>query len=262
MFSHFIAAFIATFLPIIGYLFLLPFLLVLLLTYLNRSSKQMLVNQFGLQAQVYLGGLGIILHETSHLLTALLFHHKIIGFKLVVLPWHLNANSSEQALGYVQHASTKRLWPTLGNLFIGIAPIFGCTAAMYLSTYLLLPTTYQRLNAFIMAPTGDSLQWLLSSFGQAFSSFPLLLIWLLLMINITLGGFDLSSADFKNSASGVLPALLLVLVISCLLTFLGLSRSTTSLVKRAGLLIASWLILSVIISGLLNALLRLLRLAH
>jgi hypothetical protein len=260
MLTQFMAAFLAICLPLIGYLFLLPFLFVLVLTYLNRNSKQMLVNQFGLQAQVYLGGLGIVLHETSHLLTALLFHHKIIDYKLLVLPWHLNANSTEQALGYVKHAATKRFWPTMGNLFIGIAPIFGCTAAMYLSTYLLLPVTYQRLEIFVTNPSGDALQWLLGSFSL--SSLPLLLIWLVLITNITLGGFDLSPADFKNSATGVLPTLLLVLIISGLIAILGLSDTAAKLIEHAGLMIVSWLIMSVIISLLLNGLLRVLRLVH
>ncbi|MFD0896832.1 hypothetical protein [Loigolactobacillus binensis] len=260
MFTQFMTAFTATFLPLIGYLFLLPFLFVLVLTYLNRNSKQLLVNQFGLQAQVYCGGLGIILHETSHLLTALLFRHKIIDYKLLVLPWHLNADSTEQALGYVKHAATKKLWPTLGNLFIGIAPIFGCTAAMYLSTYLLLPVTYRRLEAFVTAPSGAALQWLLGSF--ALSSLPLLLLWLVLITNITLGGFDLSPADFKNAATGVLPTLLLLLVISGLIAILGRSDVATALIEHVGLMTVSWLIMFVLVSVLLNGLLRLLRLVH
>ena len=55
----------------------LPGLFAWLLTIINRQTKVNLVNHYGINSQVYCGFLGIIIHELSHLILALIFRHGI-----------------------------------------------------------------------------------------------------------------------------------------------------------------------------------------
>lgn len=67
-----------TTLKLIGiYLFLIPILLGGSLSLISRHNKQLIVNIWGVKAQLLLGGIGVIIHELSHSLVALLFGHHI-----------------------------------------------------------------------------------------------------------------------------------------------------------------------------------------
>jgi hypothetical protein len=97
----------------------LALLLVLLVLHLQeRAATRYLIHRWGFRAVLLTGWLGVALHELSHLLTARLFGHRIIAWKL------FDPDPVSGTLGYVRHAQSKRsLWQTLGGFFIGIAPI-------------------------------------------------------------------------------------------------------------------------------------------
>ncbi|MES5142110.1 hypothetical protein [Lactobacillus crispatus] len=46
-----------------------PALLILLVKQLSYLANEKLVNTFGFNSQIYVGGLGVIIHELSHLLS-------------------------------------------------------------------------------------------------------------------------------------------------------------------------------------------------
>ncbi|MGY0276604.1 hypothetical protein [Limosilactobacillus fermentum] len=82
-------------------------------------------------AQVIGGGIGIIIHELSHLIVALLFRHQIKGVALLRIP---RPNDGDTSLGYVQHAGqTTSLYQRSGNFFIGVAPLIGDIIRRWLS---------------------------------------------------------------------------------------------------------------------------------
>jgi len=128
-------------------LFFIPALTIQLLTLINRKSKKLLSFNFGTASQIYLAGIGIVIHECSHLIIAILFGHQITKFKLLVVPHELKtpdpATPDHQALGYVFHSWNERsLYQTIGNAFIGIAPVIGCTASLVVLTKYLNPLLF------------------------------------------------------------------------------------------------------------------------
>lgn len=202
-----------------GYLLVLvlvPLIIVLGLTFINRNSKIRLANRYGARAVVWLGGLGVIIHELSHLLTALLFGHRINSFRLLIT----NISDNGGALGYVNHSWNKdNYYQFIGNALIGTAPVYGCTAVIILLTKYLVPAIYwwglqalEKLMDFPLVtpiPINATLNW-----GAV-------IVWALLSINITIGGFDLSNADLKSTVPAVATLYILVGMVLFVLILLG-----------------------------------------
>lgn len=88
--------------------------------------------QFGGKV-IYLSAIvGTPIHEISHAVMCLPFRHRIHEIAL----FKPDGNGT---LGYVTHSyNPGSLWQEIGNFFIGIAPLFGGTAAIYILTSLLL----------------------------------------------------------------------------------------------------------------------------
>ncbi len=63
-----------------------PFLFIFLLSSINHRTKQQIANRFGIGGQIGFGFLGIMIHEASHLLMALVFGHHVDQFRLVRIP--------------------------------------------------------------------------------------------------------------------------------------------------------------------------------
>lgn len=212
-----------------------PVAIVLGLTHINRYSKRLLVTSLGPSAQIYLGGLGVIIHESSHLLTALLFGHHIESFKLLVMPWNLDESSS---LGVVNHSwNPKSIYQSLGNTWIAIAPIFGCTLALIALTRFLLPTFYanslnlsQTLSTTVWNENNNQIGFLLSNYlhsllptNISLGNFGMFIIWCFLSFNITVGGFDLSNSDLRGAIGAAGQLYLFLAIILFILVYLGLS---------------------------------------
>ncbi|MDR0932905.1 MAG: hypothetical protein LBM70_07810 [Victivallales bacterium] len=91
---------------------------------------------FGTRLYVWLTAPGVMLHEFSHALLCVVFHHEITEF--VLFSPQKNGN-----LGWVSHKWDKNsFWQNLGCFFIGIAPLFFGVAAIVFLTLLLLPTEF------------------------------------------------------------------------------------------------------------------------
>lgn len=96
--------------------------------------------------------IGTPVHEMGHALMCLLFGHKITDMAL----WQ--PASRDGNLGYVTHAYRKRnLYHILGNLFIGIGPIFSGLGVLAMALWVGFPETFSAYveTATRMAAAGE-----------------------------------------------------------------------------------------------------------
>ncbi|KRM21041.1 hypothetical protein [Latilactobacillus graminis] len=220
----------------------LPLAFAGVLTLINRSTKRRLAHWWD-YSQLLIGGLGTVIHEISHAVACLIFQHQIVDMQLLKLNLRDNPDHS---LGHVNHRYRPgRLWPTIGNLWIGIAPIFGCSAAIFGLTWLLARPTFKTWLNFAEQPS-----WQLSAIGPLFKQLGTtqlgpLLLWLILTSMITIGGFDLSTADFKGTIPGIIATIITVCLITGLFSFVPTVDTTTWLI---GVLTPMAIILTIAVS--------------
>lgn len=165
------------------------------LSWLNRQTKKLLVTYYGPNSQVWLGGLGIMIHETSHLIAALIFLHRIDAVKLLQFP-----STNQQTLGYVRHSwNQQSKYQQLGNFFIGLAPVVGCSLVLAGLGFWLVPNLMHTLMAWgINLSSGQ----LAASPDLRIDKWWHILLFIILATNISWGGFDLSPADLQNTSTG------------------------------------------------------------
>ena len=171
--------------------------------------------------------IGTPIHELGHALMCLLFGHKITEMKLLLPPNHPSGN-----LGYVAHTYNKRnLWARLGNLFIGVGPIFSGLGVVILTLLLCFPEAWGGyLDAtalpaselsFSVIPT--AIGTLLVDLFGAFSSeqwwVPLIGIIIILFVSQHI---TLSMADVKGALSALPIYLLLVFLLTVILLLTGI----------------------------------------
>lgn len=82
----------------------------------------------------------------------------------------LNEEASDLSLGYVNHVwNPNSYYQVVGNLFIGVAPVFGCTATSLGLMSLLAPKPYNAVLTLAEVPSKvnllSSLNTLLMSIG-------------------------------------------------------------------------------------------------
>lgn len=208
-----------------------PVIMGSLVVAVSRANKRLSIVLGGFYGQVILGGIGVIIHELSHLVVALLFGHRI-----------------DRGLGYVSHVwNDDSLYQKIGNVFIGIAPVIGCSLAMVISTRFLVPTLYDR--------------WLLAIGGGTITNQPLLwwhvLIWLVLMINISVGGFDLSGADLQNSRQGLIALGVVFIMLAFLLSLVTDNRTISGQLFHLMRPLIMMMSFAIVVNAVLWVLLRL-----
>lgn len=188
-----------TFLEQVGlYVILVPAIMGTCLSLTGRRAKQMVVNLWGTRSQALLGGIGVMIHELSHLAVAILFGHHINHVTLLHIP--NPRDPQDTGLGVVNHTWNNHNWyQRLGNFFIGIAPLFGCTIILWIITNCLFPVILVQLALPTWHPTPFS-WWRF-------------LLWIVLTFNISIGGFDLSGADIHNSLMGIGTLVVLTLLV-------------------------------------------------
>jgi len=242
-------------------LLVIPFIFVALLTYLNRDTKKFLANGLGVNSELYLGFIGIFLHELSHLLMAVLFGHRIDQVRLLKRPHphQLGADGNpDLALGYVNHTWNRRNWyQTTGNLFIGIAPIFGCALVLLGLTALLIPSLFSGMLTLVADPFDLDWNGFVAALGG--DNHPLVrwLIMILLSLNISIGGFDLSAADFANSRIGLIGFVTVIVVVTVFLTMGNIATGYLRVITTAVILLALILGYALLVSLLTNLVVRL-----
>lgn len=178
---------------------ILPLLTAYILSSFGNFNKQFLVNHFGIWSQNTLGGLGVIIHELSHLLLALIFGHHIDHVKLL----DLHRPHENSTMGYVMSSwHTDSVYESLGLFFLSIAPCFGCSAFLLLIHTLFWHTFDLRIMT--MPSIENVVHLALKNTSNIFGTFGLKwLIFLFLIIIVSSTGYGLSDADWKGCMQGL-----------------------------------------------------------
>ncbi len=174
--------------------------------------------------------IGTPIHELGHAIMCLIFAHKITDIKLLLPPNHPSGS-----LGYVEHSyNRKNVWAVLGNLFIGVGPIFSGLGVMILMLYLCFPTqwgAYLQTSSLLAesAPTfGEIFRGVLSLLTSLWSGFSTdwfrSLLGLVVILSVS-QHVTLSGADIK----GALSAMPLYLAITMIFAGISLGARTSVL---------------------------------
>lgn len=112
-----------------------------LLHAVEKAASRVVSHHFGWRGVLVTGWLGVPLHELSHLVTAKLFGHRIVGVAF------FDPDPATGTLGYVRHSHSKRTaFQLVGNVIIGIAPLlFGALAIAALLAWMVGPDELRRL---------------------------------------------------------------------------------------------------------------------
>jgi|GEM_PF-1034312 len=172
---------------LVGGLFLaIPLIGSALISVITTQTNQQLMRVFGRKAPIIFGWLGIIVHEGSHALMAVIFGHKVDHIRWLQNPFTSN---QDDRLGYVSHGwNPHNKVQQAGNFFIGMAPMFGVVLVGFLATLGLWP---QVITAY---QTGASI-WAQVTWWQV-------VIWLYVVTNLSLA-LNLSRADWQNIKAGL-----------------------------------------------------------
>ena len=184
---------------------------------------------------VYLSSLiGTPIHELGHALMCLLFAHKITEMHLLLPPNHPSGT-----LGYVSHSyHPKNLWARLGNLFIGLGPIFSGMGVMVLMLFLCFP---EQWNAYVATSSalafGESslgeiamgVISLLTSMPQAFAgeTWWIPTVGLVVILSVS-QHVTLSGSDIKGAMTAMPWYLLLLLIFAGVTTAFGAQAAMLS----------------------------------
>lgn len=115
---------------VFGILFIIGFLLHLV----EKKSSKMLGEHFGWKSILWTGWIGVPIHELSHAAMCIIFGHKVLELVLY------NPDPITGCLGYVRHSKLKdSIYQTVGEFFIGVAPLIGGSICMYFLLIYFLP---------------------------------------------------------------------------------------------------------------------------
>lgn len=101
------------------------FVFAIIIHWLERTIQSRLAGRFGWKSVMWTGWLGTPIHELSHAVMCKLFRHRIDELVL------FEPDRESGRLGYVRHSYRRGNWfEEIGNVFIGIAPLIGGSAAL------------------------------------------------------------------------------------------------------------------------------------
>lgn len=207
----------------------LPCITVGILSSVGNYTKDKLVQNFGIKKQISIGGIGVIVHEFAHYVTAKLFMHHINKAKFLCLHGPDKVNN----LGYVTHSwNTHNPYAVLGNFFIGFAPCYVCSIVLWLSHKFLLGDPIIRFNIPVNSMQ-QAIQVADSNINDPFGTPSWqLLVYLILVVMIASTGYGLSKNDLMDSKKGLPVWLGLVLFFYCVDDFMGQSSSISTLLWK------------------------------
>ncbi len=224
-----------------------------LLTALCRRGFCTLLGRAGPVMLLVSGIVGTPIHELSHALMCVVFGHKIDEIKLY------SPNSDDGSLGYVRHSFNPRnIYHQIGNFFIGIAPVLGGSGVLLLLMCLLVPDIFSDIT-YILGNMGNvgGIAEMISAVGEIFTSIfdfsrsdePVWWVFVLLSLMIS-SHMELSSADIRGSIKGLLILCGLLLIADLIVGYISISAlaSLTSAMMTAGIVLASFLVISGVFS--------------
>ena len=200
---------------------------VVVLYLLQRLACGLAMKQFGGKVIYFTAPVGVSCHEISHYFACFPFGHRVTEISFFKF-------DGTGTLGYVNHSyNPSNLWHVIGNFFIGIAPLFGGTLAIYCLTSLLLPN-HQQIQSSIISSTEnfDGVQGVTSFLIALFSGikdlFIILIssakeapypfaIWLYLTASLSLY-LSPSPADMRGATKGFV-LIILMLTALCFVSY-------------------------------------------
>lgn len=176
--------------------------------------------------------IGTPIHELGHAIMCPIFCHRIDRIRL------LSLGSRDGTYGYVEHSYNRRNpWARLGNLFIGIGPIFGGLGVVILLLRLCFSTQwseYLTLSGQLIAKNASISEFfegvvsLLLAILRSFSeSWLVSSLGFLAILSISLH-ISLSGADIRGSLSAFPLYLLLAAIFALLTKLFGVSSAILS----------------------------------
>ena len=201
----------------------------LCVTLFRRVFLALMGGKFGRGVVLTTSIVGTPVHELGHALMCPLFGHRIVKMSL----WQPSAPDGQ--LGYVNHAyKQKNLYHILGNLFIGIGPIFSGLAVITLALWLGFPDTFAAyMDAAVdMASDGEGFFVL---FAEGLKILPRLLtelihgdavpLWgrilaLLVILSVS-QHVSLSPEDIKGALTAIPLYLAIVLIVTLVCALIG-----------------------------------------
>lgn len=230
-----------------------------LLYILEKATTKNFIKSLGKKSLYFTALIGTPLHELGHFLFCIIFNHRVKEVRLFKL------DHSSGQLGYVTHSyNQKSLYQSIGNLFIGAAPLITGTILIFFLYKFLLPEGQSFLNQYqsFFNYTEISLNQLGNIFLQStilFFSFIFRAenisnwqFWLFLYLTLSISAHIAPSpADFKGITNGLLTISVLLFLIN-FVTFIfnfNLNTIILSLGQYQGILIG-FFILAIILSFL------------
>lgn len=196
--------------------FAIPLVLALFLQIVNMGLQRQTIKLIGRKAYIFLiAWIGVPIHELGHLIFCLIFGHRV---SRVVL---FDFDNQDGTLGYVTHSYNKKnIYQSIGNFFIGIAPIFFACFVIYLLGYFLIglrlplwkqdiaPQTLREMGIGLIPLFQDSAALLAKQIFNG-SWYSLLFLYLSFAIGINI---NLSTADLKHLLPGFTALVLLLFI--------------------------------------------------
>ena len=182
---------------------------------------RMMGGGFGSKIVIGTSIIGTPVHELGHAIMCLIFGHRITEIRL----WQ--PRSADGTLGYVNHTyNSKNVYHVIGNLFIGIGPIFSGLLVLGLCLYFAFPASLASYTTNITGLLNTSATpfdmlgvglCIIPNMVVEFTSdaFPIWgrILLVIVMLSVSLH-INLSPADMKGSLSAIPLYMLLVLLVA------------------------------------------------
>lgn len=205
----------------------------LILGLFERLSDDFMQRSLGRKGILITAWLGTPIHEIGHAFMCVIFNHKITSIKL------LDTRFENGVLGYVEHSyDQNNLYQRIGNIFIGMGPIFSGTASLILSLYFLLPHSFETFKTYLVHGINNDkidsnlISELLKSGGTLLRSIFTMNnvvnvnFWIFIIIAICISShIALSKPDIKGAEDGLIVLFTLIFIINLVLRYFSISTT-------------------------------------
>lgn len=205
----------------------------LILGLFERLSNDFMQRSLGKKGILITAWLGTPIHEIGHAFMCVIFNHKITNIKL------LNTRFENGVLGYVEHSyDPNSVYQRVGNIFIGLGPIFSGTASLILSLYLLLPHSFETFKIYLIHGINNDkidsnlISALLKAGGTLLRSIftvnnlSSINFWIFIIIAICISShIALSRPDMKGAEDGLIVLFTLIFIINLVLRYFSINTT-------------------------------------
>lgn len=210
---------------------------------LERVTTDAMMAGFGRSSVViFTAWLGVPVHELSHAILCPVFGHRIVELRLFKL------STEDGTLGYVKHSyERRRLWPELGNFFIGMAPLAGGSLVLWGAMAGLFPEITPQFDGDIAGAGRQVVALVTSAFDWRLAVFA----YVVLCVG---GHMAPSSADLRCALPGFFVALALTVVVFSIAVATGHGPGLAETVNAGLAPLAAVLLLAIALNGAVHVL--------